>query len=91
MYVHLEMVITITWNHVINYNQYRLQLFQPWLNGAPSTRVGQSRSQGMLEDSSTNDQMQRKPKGDKQVWRGGEISNGDGKKLCYLVTNMFRE
>jgi len=38
-----------------------------------------------MQHSSTNDRMEWKLRKDKQV-RKGEFSNGDGKKICYLIT-----
>jgi len=34
--------------------------------------------------------MDKKLGKDKRVYKG-EFSNGDGKKLCYLMIHMFRE
>ena len=36
-------------------------------------------------NNSNNNGTERKLKEDKQVWKG-EFSNGDGNKLCYLMT-----
>ena len=47
--------------------------------------VRESVSPGTMQNSSTNDQMQWKLRRDKEVWKG-EFSNGDGKKICYLMT-----
>jgi len=60
------------------------------LSGAPSTGVNQSHSHGTMQNSSTNDQMQWKPRWDKQVWKG-EFSVGDRKKFAIWWLNMFRE
>jgi len=55
------------------------------LSCAPSTGVRQTHSKGTMQNSSTNDRMQWKFRNDKRVWKG-ELSDGDEKKLCYLMT-----
>ena len=42
-----------------------------------------------MQSLSTNDKIEWKLRKDKQVWKG-EFSNGDGKKLCYLMTKQAR-
>ena len=55
------------------------------LSGTPNTEVGQTHSSGIMQSSSINDHMEWKLRKDKPVLKG-EFSNGDRKKLCYLMT-----
>jgi len=55
------------------------------LSGAPNTGVQQSHSHGMMQNLSINDWMQQKLRRDMQVLKD-DFSNGDGNKLCYLMT-----
>ena len=69
-----------------NYNNSKISIAPiSVFSGAASVDVGKTHSLDMMQLFINNDQMARQIRKDKRVWNG-EFSNGDGKKLCYLMT-----